>query len=165
MLKLLSNLEFIMKSPELKASAPTPQELFEADVVQWEKDPNSVPMENEVHVHFERMDLLNCFEIGHEGLRMYNRLLQADGGGQAEDGSAIAAVFSGVAAASANGVFCALSRALGVSQRALEIVLEPYIDDGDVTRLGFQEFEKKVASEEAAYEAQQRASTPRRPRV
>lgn len=154
-----------MKSPEVTTSTPTPQELFEADVVQWEKDPNSVLMENEVHVHFGRMGLLNCFDIGQEGLRMYNRLHRADGGGQAEDGSAIDAVFSGVAAASANGVFCALSRALGVSQRALEIVLEPYIDSGAVTRLGFQEFEKQVASEEAAYEAQQRASTPRRPRI
>ncbi|WP_137917196.1 hypothetical protein [Hydrogenophaga sp. 2FB] len=154
-----------MANSDLTPSAPTPQELFEADVVQWEKDPESVSMENEVHVYFGRMNLLNCFDVGEEGLRIYNRIVHADGNGPAEDGSAIDAVISGVAAASANGVFCALSRALGVSQRALEIVLETYIDDGDATRLGFQEFEKRVASAEAEYAAREPATPARRPRV
>ena len=79
---------------------------------------------NLLHRYFEATGLSDWCDIGDEACTVYELMF----GEKPEEYSPLAAVFDGVAAQAADGVWQAVADGLGLEKRVLESVFEPWYD-------------------------------------
>lgn len=82
---------------------------------------------DDMHVHMRDFGRWYWEDAATEGRRIYNLMFNEN----VENDSPVDAVFQGVAAQAAHGVFAAVAAALGVSPEAVKMAMEPWYDDQD----------------------------------
>lgn len=94
----------------------------EAAILDWENEDRNT--DDDLHCHFESTGLIYWCDVAWETRRVWNLMLRED----VEADSVMDHIFHAACAQASNGVFAAMSAALGVDQRALMLVIAPWYE-------------------------------------
>ena len=92
-------------------------------LINWESDANDTG--DDMHRHFQDVGYWHWGDISDEGRRIYNLMFSEN----VEDSSPHSAVFDGIAAQSAHGVYAAFAAALGLDSEVLEITISEWMEN------------------------------------